>query len=101
MTHNLKNGFSIIKTLLIGIIIIVFISLLGYNIEEDVVENPTVQTNFSFVLTKASNLWDNHLATPALYVWNDIIIDMLWDPFVEDVISGDFINQINNPASEL
>lgn len=97
MKYN-TQGFGLIKFIIAIAIIIVFISLLGFNVEEDIVMNPTVQTNFSFILNWLSSIWDNHLASPLLYVWNDVIIEMLWEPFVEGFLSGNFVNQIQNPA---
>lgn len=93
-----KRGFSLLKFIIVVAILIIFISLLGFNIEEDIVMNPAVQTNFSFIMGWLSNIWDNHLASPLLYVWNDVIIEMLWEPFVEGFLSGDFINQIQSPS---
>lgn len=99
MNNNYKkNGFSLLKLILIVGIVIVFISLLGFNLEQDVVMNETVQTNFSFIINWLSRIWDNHLASPVMYLWNEIIIRMLWEPFVQDILSGNFINDIPNPA---
>lgn len=98
MNINRRRGFGLIKFILTIVILVVFISLLGFNLEQDVVMNPTVQTNFSFVMSWLSSIWDNHLASPVLYVWNDVIIEMLWEPFVEGFLSGDFVNEIQNPG---
>ncbi len=98
MNIHHKRGFGLIKFIFAIIIVVVFISLLGFDLEQDVVMNPTVHTNFSFVMSWLSNIWDNHLASPLLYVWNDVIIEMLWEPFVEGFLSGDFINEIQNPS---
>lgn len=98
MNIKYKRGFGLIKFILTIVIIVVFISLLGFDLEQDVVMNPAVQTNFSFVVSWLSSIWDNHLASPLLYVWNDVIIEMLWEPFIEGFLSGNFINEIQNPS---
>lgn len=97
-TFEFKKGFSLIRFLIGVLILIVFISLLGYNIEQDVVQNEQVQSNFGYVVGWVGDLWDNHLSSPILYVWNDIFIDLLWDPFVESILSGDWIQEIPNPG---
>jgi len=95
---NHKQGLSLIKFLFAVVIIIVFISLLGFNIQQDIVMNETVQTNFSFITNWLASIWENRLATPVLYIWNDIIIEQLWQPFLEGIVQGGFINQIPNPG---
>lgn len=96
MKYN--QGASLIKIILIIVLLIVFISLLGWDIQTDVVENEQVQTNFSFVIDWINTLWDNYLASPILYLWNDIFIELLWQPFVQEFLTGDWIGQIPNPG---
>lgn len=93
-----QSGFSLIKFIVGVVILIVFISLLGYNIEQDVVQNEAVQSNFGYIINWLSSLWDNHLASPILYIWNDIFIELLWQPFIQSFISGDWIQEIPNPG---
>lgn len=97
--YSTKKGFGLIRFVIIIIIIIVFISLLGFDLQEDIIGNEAVQTNFSFVLDLLSNIWDNHLSAPVLHVWNNIIIEMLWEPFIQGVFQGGFVNQIQNPGN--
>ncbi len=97
--YSRKKGFALIRFLIIIAIVVIFISLLGFDFEQDIVMNETVQTNFSFILDWISNIWDNHLSTPVLHVWNDIIIEMLWEPFIQSVVNGDFVDQIQNPGN--
>lgn len=99
MQNNLTRGFSLVKFLISVVIVIVFISMLGFDLQQDVIANETVQTNFSFVLDLVSNIWDNHLSSPVLHVWNNIIIEMLWEPFIQGVINGGFVEQIQNPGN--
>jgi hypothetical protein len=65
------------------------------NLEQDVVTNPEVETNFGYVVSWLSGIWENHLSSPILYLWNDIFIDLFWEPFIEVIWSGDFINQLD------
>ncbi len=99
MQNNLTRGFGLVKFFITVVIVIIFISLLGFDLQQDVIANETVQTNFSFVLDLVSNIWDNHLSSPVLHVWNNIIIEMLWEPFIQSVINGGFVEQIQNPGN--
>ncbi len=92
---NTKQGFGLIKIILSVVLIIVFISLLGINLEQDVVANPEVQTNFGYVVSWFSGIWENHLSSPIMYFWNDIFIDLFWEPFIEIIWSGDFVDQLD------
>jgi hypothetical protein len=95
---NYKEGASLIRIILIIALLVVFISLLGWDIQSDVVENEQVQTNFGFVLNWLSGVWENHLQSPVLYLWNDVFVELLWQPFVQEFLTGDWINQIQNPG---
>lgn len=96
--YQSQTGFGLLRFLLGVVLIIVFISLLGYSVEQDVVQNEAVQSNFSYVISWLGGLWDNHLASPILYVWNDIFIDLLWQPFVQSFLSGQWVQEIPNPG---
>lgn len=96
MKYN--QGASLIKIILVIVMLIIFFSLLGWDIESDVVQNEQVQTNLQYVLNWLSDVWENHLSVPILYLWNDIFIDLLWQPFVQELLSGTWVNQISNPG---
>lgn len=96
--YQSQSGFGLLRFVLGVVILIVFISLLGYNIEQDVVQNEAVQSNFAYTVNWLSGVWSNHLASPILYVWNDIFIDLLWQPFVQSFLSGDWMQEIPNPG---
>lgn len=91
-----KQGWSLIKFILVIVLIIVFLSLLGINLEQDIVQNEVVQTNLGYTVSFISNIWENHLATPFFYVWNDVFIPLLWQPFWEMLTSGNFMSGIEN-----
>ena len=69
------SGSIFILTLLI----IAGIAVLGYfgiNVQRDVVGNPTVQSNFSYVWGQLSFVWDNYLRDMAVGLWNWIITNV-------------------------
>jgi hypothetical protein len=90
MDIETQKGFGLLRTILILAVLLVIISLLGVNFEQDVVQNEVVQTNFGYAVGWLADLWSNHLSAPVLYVWNDIFIELLWNPFVEMLINNDF-----------
>lgn len=79
-----SKGLSIL-----GIIILIALGIviLGYfNISiKSVVEKPVVQENTSYVTGVIGTLWNRYLATPALYIWNNIFLDLFWGSFIENM----------------
>lgn len=74
-------GFITIKNLVILIIILVILGLAGVNVEEDIAGNPTVQENTSYVWNGVIYVWQTYLAGPASFIWNDVIVGILWEGF--------------------
>ena len=69
--------------ILIGIVILV---LSYFNISiKGVVEIPTAQENINYVRGGTTNLWTTYLAGPASYIWNDVIVDIFWKGFIENM----------------
>ncbi|MFA5750711.1 MAG: hypothetical protein WCX79_04500 [Candidatus Paceibacterota bacterium] len=83
---NLKSlsGFSIIKILIWGIIIILVLSYFKINIR-GVVESPEAQENIEYVKEGGKTIWEEYLQEPAKYIWNNIFIELLWNAFVENL----------------
>lgn len=77
----MKKSGGFIQLIVIFALLIVIVSLLGINLQQDVADNPEVQGNFSYVLNTSKWLWNNYLHDPvriAFQVW----VDVLWKPFV-------------------
>jgi hypothetical protein len=79
---NKKAGF--IKTIVIIVIALLVLSYFGFNLRETV-EDPTTQSNFSYVTGFVVNVWNNYLKRPAVYLWNDIFIELIWNTAVENL----------------
>ena len=69
---------GIIKIILIIVVAILVLSYFGYNIRS-IATSPTSQDNFSYIGEVLSNVWNNYLKTPAMFVWN-IFVEFVWNP---------------------
>ncbi len=81
--HFRQNGF-ISKVVLI----IVALAIVSYFFKWNIVEwvhGDQFQTIYSYIKKLFSILWSDYLARPAIYIWNEIIIDIGWN-FVSRVI---------------
>ena len=74
-------GFINIRTLAIVILILVVLGLLGVSVEHDIVEDPGVQENTSYVWEGVTYVWQTYLAGPFNFVWNEVIVGILWEGF--------------------
>ncbi len=79
---NRQGGF--IKLLVLFVILIVIISYFGIDLRA-IVESPETQGNLGYVWGLAVTVWDNYLARPVLYFWNNIFVDLLWESFVNNM----------------
>lgn len=77
---NLQRG--LIRTIVIIIVGILVLSYFGFNIRQ-IAESDTSRENFSYVQEKMIYVWDNFLETPVTFVWERIIIDLGWEPFMK------------------
>lgn len=92
--NNKNDNRGIIKIILIIIIIIVILSLLRINLRS-IYENETVRANFKFVweillivFDWLKFIWENYIKTPALFVWERLFIDIIWNTLYNTNISG-------------
>ena len=81
---NKRGSLTLIQIIIVLVIIILVLSVFGVNIQS-VVESPQVEKNFSYITGFFVKIWNNYLSYPFLYLWNDIFIDLLWEPFVSNL----------------
>jgi len=79
---NKQSGF--IKLILMIIIAIIILSYFGFNLR-GIVESPETQGNLGYVWGLTVGVWDNYIGGPITYLWNDIFIDLMWNPFVDNL----------------
>lgn len=74
-----------IKILLFIVLALVALGLMGVSVEHDVVENQGVQENVSYVSTGAIGFWNTYLAQPAQWLWQELIVGILWETFARNM----------------
>ncbi|HEU0085839.1 MAG TPA: hypothetical protein VFQ59_02670 [Candidatus Paceibacterota bacterium] len=78
------RGFGILKIIFWIAIIILVLSYFKINIR-DVVESPETQENVQYVTDSSKTVWERYLEEPAGYVWNTIIVGLLWEAFINNL----------------
>ena len=84
MFKKINKQSGLIKFIFIIIIGIIVLSYFGFDIK-NIIESPRTQENLSYVWGMVSGVWNNYLAAPAKYLWNDIFINLLWSSFVDNM----------------
>lgn len=79
MKKTRQSGF--LQIVIIVIIAIVIISLLGINLR-DIAENEKVRSNLTYAYNFASDIWENWLKEPALWVHENILKPFVIEPFL-------------------
>lgn len=72
-----NRGF--IKLILSVVILIVILSLFRIDIKS-IFESELVQKNLGYVWSFVVGLWDTLLKTPALWIWENIVIKLIVNP---------------------
>lgn len=73
-----------LRLVILIIIIIAVLSYFGFNLK-NFFESDIVRNNFNYVWNFVKYVWENYLARPARYLWNDVFIDLIWDSFIENL----------------
>jgi biotin transporter BioY len=89
MDRNKNTEISEEKGIIGSIILVVAgLVILSYFFNIDIkgfLESPTVQTVWSYVKTGADIVWNKFLSGPALFIWNKIIINIVWENILKAV----------------
>lgn len=78
----MTNQGGFIKLVIIIIVIIAILSYFNINIRS-ITESDLFKENFSYVWNWIVFAWDNYLERPFVYVWNDIFLDLIWNPSID------------------
>ena len=87
MKNKTTREGGLIRTIVIIIIAILIISYFGINIRT-LVTSPTTQDNVSYVTAAAMSLWNNFLKVPVMYVWNELVVKVIWNTALENLKNG-------------
>ncbi len=80
-SHN-QNNRGFIKYIIIIIIAILILSYFGFNIKS-IAESDTSKSNFSYVWGWISYVWNTFLATPAHFIWDKILVGIVWNMIIQ------------------
>jgi hypothetical protein len=75
---------GLVKIILLIVIALLILSYFGFNLRA-LISSPTTQDNFGYVASSSVTVWDKYLKKPASYVWNDIFIDLIWEPAIDNL----------------
>lgn len=73
-----------IKFIIFVIIIIAVLSYFNFDIKT-FFESDAVRNNFQYVWGWIKYVWNNYLARPFDYLWNDVFINLIWNTFIENL----------------
>ncbi|MCA9352306.1 hypothetical protein KC866_02860 [Patescibacteria group bacterium] len=76
-----KRGF--IKWIIIIIIALVLASYFFDFSVQNAIEDEQTQQNFGYLQENAIYIYDIYLRSLVEYLWYDVFIDLLWNPFIE------------------
>jgi ABC-type antimicrobial peptide transport system permease subunit len=80
------KGFIRIRTILLVILAILVLSFFSFDIET-FIESPQTQSNLNYVWGGVTYVWTEYLEGPFNYLWYDVFIDLLWDAFINNLLS--------------
>ncbi len=78
---NQKGFIKIIILIIVGLLIL---SYFGISLRS-VINSPVTQDNISYTTTGTVSFWNAYLKQPATYLWNQVFINLIWDPAMESI----------------
>lgn len=76
-TKNCKlSKGSLILTIILFIAVITIMGYFGISLQRDIVDNPSVQSNFSYVSSEIKWLWNTYLKQAATNLWHWVVINV-------------------------
>ena len=76
MKTNKQAG--LIKMIVVIVIALIVLGALGFNIK-DIINSEKVQTNLHYAWDLVKMVWNNFLAAPAIWIWDKIVIGLIWN----------------------
>lgn len=84
-TITQRGERGLIRWILLIIIALVLASYFFDFSVKEAVEDEQTQSNFSYIQTNLTELWNEHLKSTADYLWNNVFIDLIWESFVDNM----------------
>lgn len=82
-TSSATDG-GFIRAILLIIVALLILSYFGLNIRE-IVNSPAGRDNFSYTQELMIKVWEGYLKKPVSYVWNDVFIELIWEPAIDNL----------------
>jgi len=95
---RIQTQGGLIQWIILIIILILILSYFGFDLRSLINDGQT-QDNFSVVGEWLSKIWNDYLKTPALFIWDELIIPFVWEP-IQDLQDRMFLhnNQPDTPG---
>lgn len=71
-----QRGFF--RAIVFFVIALIILGYLGFNIQ-NILESPLVQKNLDYIWGLIKTVWIKFLEKPAEFVWDKIIVGLVWD----------------------
>ena len=84
MITNTTSSRGFIKWIIIIVVALLILSYYGFSLRT-LVNNPTTQDNFGYVATTSVSVWDKYLKQPATYLYQDVFINLIWTPAIDNL----------------
>ncbi len=78
----MRTNEGLIKQVLIIVIALIILGYFGFNLES-IIKSPTVQANLQYVWHGVLFVWTTYLQTPAMFVWDKIIVGLVWNQLLQ------------------
>lgn len=76
LTNQQQGGF--IKLIIVLVVVLIVLGYFGFNVQQ-IIQSPSVSGNLNYVWGLIVKLWNQFLLVPATFVWDKIIIGMVWN----------------------
>jgi len=73
---NYNRG--LIRTIIIIVIALIILGYFGFDVQS-IIQSDKVQGNLHYVWGIVVRIWDNYLAAPVIFVWDKVVIGVLWE----------------------
>ncbi|MBI1999378.1 MAG: hypothetical protein HYS74_01840 [Parcubacteria group bacterium] len=83
-TLHYQKQSGLVKLILLVIFVILVLSYFSIDVR-GIVESEQSQKNFTYVWGWVVFVWDRYLGEPVRYVWNNIVVNLLWESFVSNL----------------
>lgn len=82
-----KRNRGFIKLIVVLAAALIILGYFGFDVRE-ILNSPKVSSNLHYAWGLITTFWSKFIAGPAAFVWNDIIIGLIWNTLVSVLRKG-------------